>query len=87
MGGIIISFFNEESPSARIITRKTLNKLRNPAAFIGIGLAIGAGAGVAMGNIAIGVGMGLAIGAALAAATWKKLASQPEDAEHNTRDE
>ena len=79
----VLSLFSQELPSAHILTRKIVNKDRKPAGFIGIGLAIGAGVGVAMGSIAIGVGVGLAIGAALAAATRKKLKSQPDEKTHN----
>ena len=83
----VLSLFNQELPSAHVITGKIMNKDRTPAGFIGIGLAIGAGVGVATGNIAVGVGVGLAIGAALAAATRKKLQSQLEEKKHHAEGE
>ena len=36
---------------------------KQPASWIGIGLAIGAGVGVALDNIALGISIGLLIGA------------------------
>ena len=56
-----------------------MRKNRKPAAFIGIGIVFGAGVGIVMGNILLGAGIGLLVGAAIAAATKKKMKKGAEN--------